>query len=108
MNNQSLQVASLLIDLERELRVLSLWDAEPPEAEALLSVQPFAVDTLTFPQWLQFIFIPKLYALIDADAALPHVSGVAPMAEQALQGTPLFVAPLITVIAALDKALTAA
>ena len=63
-------VAEVLIDIEAELRRLGLWDAAPPPAEALASTEPFAIDTLTPPQWLQFIFLPTLYLptaeLLDA------------------------------------------
>jgi uncharacterized protein YqcC (DUF446 family) len=45
-------------------------DQTPPSTEALASDQPFCVDTLTLPRWLQFIFLPTLY---DA----PHHEGQA-------------------------------
>lgn len=75
-------LAEILMDVEKELRELRLWESEPPSAEALASVQPFAVDTLNFAQWLQFIFIPRLYEMIDSRSALPVNCGVAPMAEE--------------------------
>ena len=52
------EVAAALIDIEAQLRQLGHWDKEPPSAEAFISDQPFSVDTLTFPQWLQFVFLP--------------------------------------------------
>lgn len=80
--SQHIALADILIDLEKELRELRLWEKEAPSAEALASIQPFAVDTLNFSQWLQFIFIPRLYELIEARAELPDNCGVAPMAEE--------------------------
>lgn len=78
----------LLVQLETQLRAGDLWQSHYPSATALASQQPFAVDTLTFAQWLQFIFIPRLQALIDAEQPLPTNIAVSPMAEQALNSTP--------------------
>ncbi|MEH6591310.1 MAG: YqcC family protein [Halioglobus sp.] len=75
-------IAELLIDIESELRQLDLWDTLTPSSEALASDQPFCVDTLTLPQWLQFIFLPTLYQLLETDGVLPQRCGIAPMAEE--------------------------
>lgn len=82
MTHKHISVAEILIDIEKELRELRLWEQEMPPQEALASTQPFAIDTLTFPQWLQFIFIPRLYFMVEQRVALPSVSGVKPMAEE--------------------------
>ncbi len=75
-------VAALLIDVEAHLRQLDLWESESPPAVALASTQPFCVDTLTLPQWLQFIFLPRMYQLLDAGEPLPAKCGIAPIAEE--------------------------
>lgn len=81
MSDRLVAVASLLIDIEQELRVMGLWESEIPSAEALSSVEPFAIDTLSFTQWLQFIFIPKMFFLIEQQS-LPANCSIAPMAEE--------------------------
>lgn len=106
MTHKHIFVAEILIDIEKELRELQLWDVEMPSEEALLSTQPFAIDTLTFPQWLQFIFIPRLYVLIEQRAPLPSVSGVAPMAEEYFQVLNLHSAPLISHLHKVDTLLS--
>ncbi len=53
-------IIPLLTALEHELQQRQLWQDILPPDEALASSEPFCVDTLTFPQWLQFIFIPKM------------------------------------------------
>ncbi|MEQ5837134.1 YqcC family protein [Marinobacter sp. R17] len=80
--NQVAYIADGLLAIELELRRLEYWEHEPPEPEALQSAQPFCVDTLTFTQWLQFIFLPRMKVLIEEERALPAVSGIAPMAEE--------------------------
>ena len=82
MSDKHTAVAEILIDIEKELRELRLWEFKSPSEEALLSTQPFAIDTLNFPQWLQFIFIPRLYFMVEQRLPLPDVSGVKPMAEE--------------------------
>ena len=104
--SQHIALADILIDLEKELRELRLWEKEPPSADALASVQPFAVDTLNFSQWLQFIFIPRLYDLIEARAALPGNCGVAPMAEEYFQPMGLNSENLISHLRRIDVLLT--
>jgi len=79
-------IAELLIDIEAELRQLGLWDRLPPSPEALASDQPFSIDTLTLPQWLQFIFLPTIYRLLEEGQPLPQRCGIAPMAEEYFRG----------------------
>ncbi len=79
-------IAELLIDIEAELRQLGLWDRQPPSPEALASDQPFSIDTLTLPQWLQFVFLPTIYRLLEEGQALPGRCGIAPMAEEYFRG----------------------
>lgn len=82
MAERVVTVAALLMDIEKELREMRLWETEVPSEEALSSTAPFAVDTLTFPQWIQFIFLPRLYFMLEQNIPLPQVSGIAPMAEE--------------------------
>ena len=74
-------VAELLIDIEGELRKLGQWSRIPPSDKALSSAQPFCIDTLTLPQWLQYIFLPALYKILEEKQGLPGRCGVAPMAQ---------------------------
>jgi len=75
-------IAALLIDIEAELRTLGWWDGVQPSIEALSSTMPFAADTLEFYQWVQFIFLPRMHALIDQQLPLPGACGIAPMLEE--------------------------
>ena len=75
------QLISLLIDIECELRRAGLWHSEAPSAEDMASVEPFCVDTMDFSQWLQFVFLPRMHALLQSDAPLPTQCDIATMAE---------------------------
>jgi uncharacterized protein YqcC (DUF446 family) len=106
MTQKHITLAEFLIDLEKELRELRLWESEMPSVEALSSTEPFAIDTLNFPQWLQFIFIPRLYLLIEHQQPLPNVSGVKPMAEEYFQALSLHSSPLIIHLEKIDSLLS--
>ena len=80
------RVASLLGELELALRAAGLWEAVLPDHAALESDQPFCVDTLRLPQWLQWVFLPRMRALLDARAPLPPRCGIAAMAEMYFLG----------------------
>jgi uncharacterized protein YqcC (DUF446 family) len=80
------RVASLLGELESALRAAGLWEAAHPDHVALDSAQPFCVDTLRLPQWLQWVFLPRMRALLDARAPLPARCGIAAMAEMYFMG----------------------
>ena len=76
------EVEILMVKLEKSLREAVLWSAHPPSTEALKSELPFALDTMQFEQWLQFIFIPKMSEIVTYNSALPESLELLPMAEQ--------------------------
>ncbi|MCW8995279.1 MAG: YqcC family protein [Psychromonas sp.] len=72
----------LLNNLQGELRKQGLWQADKPSELSLNSTLPFAIDTLTFTQWLQFIFIVKINYLLEFSLPLPESISVLPMAKE--------------------------
>lgn len=106
MSDKHISVAEILMDIEKELRELRLWEFEIPSAEALASTLPFAVDTLDFHQWLQFIFIPRLYLMVEQRLPLPAISGVKPMAEEYFGPLQLNSAALILHLDKMDNLLS--
>ena len=101
------EVAEVLIDIEAQLRQLGLWDKIPPSSQALASEQPFAVDTLTLPQWLQFIFLPTIREMLEAGQALPDRCGIVPMADEFFSDTGLACDELVVALARIDELLSA-
>lgn len=99
------KVAELLIDLEAHLRQLDLWQQQAPAAQALASTQPFCIDTLNFAQWLQFVFLPSLYGLIDNGHQLPTQCSIAPMGEEYFRGQGLPSERLVKTLLSIDRLL---
>ncbi len=72
---------SLLNQLEAALVQHGLYTPDRPSKEALASTQPFAVDTMSFPCWLQYIFIEKIRLVLQAQGPLPRPCNIADMGE---------------------------
>lgn len=79
------QVRQHLNELQIALRLHQLWEAMPPSPEKLSSTQPFAIDTLTATQWLQWIFLPRMMAVLEADGELPKNFAISPYLEESLK-----------------------
>lgn len=78
------EIAGLIDGIESELRMLGLWNFSEPDAALLQSDLPFCADTLSFEQWLQWVFVPRMRATMRNHEPLPTVSAIAPMAEECL------------------------
>jgi tRNA pseudouridine synthase C len=74
-----------LQNLQQTMERLALWQTMPPQEEAFLSDQPFALDTMSPTEWLQWIFIPRMYALLESQATLPSQIAISPYLEEALK-----------------------
>ena len=77
----------LLEELKRALLCEERPEVTKPSVEAMKSTAPFACDTMAFEQWLLFIFIPKMTALLDRRLALPANMALTPMAEETLDSS---------------------
>lgn len=99
------QIAELLLDLEAVMRNLGLWSQSRPELRALASREPFCVDTLSFDEWLQFVFIERMQVMVEEEQALPCKSEIVPMAEEAFRNR-RYPKSLIDVLQSIDNVLT--
>lgn len=77
-------VLAQLAQVEQILRSHHQWSDTAPESAAWLSDQPFFMNTMTPCEWLQWVLIPRLTALIDAGQPLPGAMAVTPYYEIAL------------------------
>jgi len=79
--NKKEKIKQLLLLLENSLKDAELWSDEEISEEKLSSKLPFCADTLSYPEWLQFVFMRKMQMLIEGDGDLPSASGLFPMAQ---------------------------
>lgn len=100
------QCRQLLQRIEQELKQLDLWRQQPPSAAALASTAPFCCDSMAFEQWLQFVFLPRMHALLDGALPLPTQIALCPMAEEVFGTSDTNFWPLINLIADLDELLS--
>lgn len=86
------QIKLLLNELQNAMHAHNLWEAISPAPEALASDQPFCVESLSPTQWLQWIFIPRMHALLEQNAALPRNFSITAYLEEALKNEPYLTA----------------
>lgn len=79
------EIRQHLNDLQIAMRLHSVWEETPPSAEALANDEPFCVSTLSATQWLQWIFLPRMNALLDANGEIPQNFAITPYLEEAIQ-----------------------
>lgn len=96
------QLADLILGIEAEMRRIGLWQSERPDAEALSSLVPFCHDTLAFSQWLQWVFLPKMKAVVETEEDFPASSDITPLAEYSFERLPQQTGRLLELIAAFD------
>ena len=99
-------VLPILSAIEQELLSLQLWSEQRPSDEALASTQPFCIDTLTLPQWIQFVLIDRLRAMIEQESELPKQCGVTPIAEEYFKHSSVHADQLLALLGQLDEQLT--
>lgn len=103
------ELDAALRELEATMQVADSWRMVPPPPEAFHSVEPFCIDTMALPQWLRFVFIPRLDAMVEARARLPETCDVAPAVEAWLASEGKGIndgLPLIKAVEAIDRLVT--
>jgi uncharacterized protein YqcC (DUF446 family) len=70
------EVTAKIAEIEDEIKAVGLWQGEPLRAEQYDFHKAFAMDTMTFAQWLQFVFIPRVKAIVEAGGGFPSKSEV--------------------------------
>lgn len=101
-----LKLQGLLTELESELRTLGWWEQQAPNAQALQSQEPFCIDTLEFAQWLQWVFVPRLRAILNAGHALPSQCAIYEAAEVIYQQQLGQVTGLLECLKTIDQAIS--
>ena len=63
-------------------------------------------QTLTFAQWLQFIFIARMKMIAESSMALPDQISLSPMAEESFKGLGKKAEKLMILFSDIDALLT--
>ena len=99
------KAADALLAIEAEMRLQGLWASTPPSAKALSSVMPFMYDTLQLQEWLQFVFLPRTRAVIEAGGVLPGNCHIHPLAEHEFSKREMDHGTLLDLIRQMDTVL---
>jgi uncharacterized protein YqcC (DUF446 family) len=89
-------VKAVIEAVEAEMRRIGVWDATQPADEQLAEAGAFGAPTMSFTQWLRWVFVPRVHELLESGAALPDHSAVATHAtrEWGFSPLPVDTAPL--------------
>ena len=82
------EVAAHADAIEAEMRRIGLWQDEPLEPGQYEFSAAFAMDTMAFSQWLQFIFLPRVRQIVAERGEFPSGSMVAAQAVREFDGVP--------------------
>lgn len=73
-------VASKIAQIEAEMKRIGVWQDQPPAPEQMRFERAFGADKLAFEQWLQFVLVPRVKAIVDGGGQFPTGSEVATQA----------------------------
>lgn len=101
------ELSTALDRLEASMRAAGIWNQPLPTPEAFASREPFAIDKMSLPQWLRYVFVARMRELLAAGKALPESCSIGPAAQAYLpemsQGARV---PLIQVLNEIDELIT--
>lgn len=72
--------------VESEMKRIGMWENAPLPTEAYEFRSAFAMDTMAFSQWLQWIFVPRVRSIIESNGDFPSGSSVATQAVREFDG----------------------
>lgn len=80
------EVEFKLSAIEAEMKRIGYWSFKSLPDEAYDFQKAFAMDTMAFSQWLQFIFIPRVRSIIEQKGDFPSESMVGLQAARDFEG----------------------
>ncbi len=79
------RAAEAVQEIETEMKRIGYWQQQPLRPEQYDFQQAFAMDTMSYAQWLQFIFVPRVREAI-ASEKFPGSSSVGAQAIREFDG----------------------
>jgi uncharacterized protein YqcC (DUF446 family) len=65
------RIRAKIAEIENEMKRIGYWQGDPLRPEQYEFRSAFAMDTMAFSQWLQFIFIPRVKNMIETGEKFP-------------------------------------
>jgi len=84
--NLYLQAEQKIYEIEVEMKRIGYWSPDPLPEEAYGFHKAFAMDTMAFSQWLQFILVPRVRQIIEEKGTFPTQSMVGAQAVREFDG----------------------
>jgi uncharacterized protein YqcC (DUF446 family) len=72
--------------IEAELRRLNWWRDTPPTPQQMDFREAFAMDTMPFAMWIQFVLLPRARSIVEQRGMFPSSSGVGVHAVREFDG----------------------
>ncbi len=94
-------VQTKLDEIVAEMKRIGFWQDEPLQPEQYDFRSAFALDTMTFNQWLQFIFVPRVAQILESQGTFPTRSQVGAQAIREYDSFPE-AAQLVTLLGEFD------
>jgi uncharacterized protein YqcC (DUF446 family) len=85
-NDQYAKAGQKVEEIEAEMKRIGYWSPDPLPEEAYDFREAFAMDTMAFSQWLQFILIPNVQQIIKEEGSFPSESMVGAQAVREFDG----------------------
>lgn len=79
-------VGEHIAGIEAEMKRIGWWREEPLPPEMYNFTRAFAMDTMPYAYWLQFVFIPRVRAIIAERGQFPPSSSVGAQAIREFDG----------------------
>jgi uncharacterized protein YqcC (DUF446 family) len=82
----SAALSAKIAQIEAEMRSIGMWSDVAPSADKFQSRVAFFGDTMSFDQWLQFVFLPRVHEVLDGKSPAPASSSVGAYAVREFDG----------------------
>lgn len=79
-------LAAKIQEIETEMRGIGMWSDVAPSADKFQSRVAFFGDTMSFDQWLQFVFLPRVHEVLAGKSPAPASSSVGAYAVREFDG----------------------
>ena len=95
------KIRKMLDRIEAEMQDIGLWEIPNPGPEAIKDGGAFGMRTMSFEQWLRWVFVPNVEELLKNGGPWPTSSQVGVAATKNLDGQPE-VSHLVTLLCEFD------